>query len=919
MDYSSTLNLPKTDFPMKANLPVKEQEILKKWENLAIYRRMLEKNRENRSFVMHDGPPYANGHIHQGTVLNKILKDIVVKYKNLRGFYASFIPGWDCHGLPIELKASEQLGPEKNNMSPADFRRACRAYAQKFIEIQRSEFRRLGVFADWENPYITMSHEFESVIAHEFAKVIESGALIKAKKPVYWCASCETALAEAEVEYEEHTSPSIYVKFPIPAGLPEIPGEKVSFVIWTTTPWTLPANLAIALNPRFTYAAVKARGEVFIVADELKNQFLMAIGENSGETLKTFPADRFAGMKARHPFMNRDSVVLFGDHVTLEAGTGCVHTAPGHGEEDYEIGMAHDLEPYAPVTADGRFTEEIPHWAGLTVTEANPRIVAFLAEKGFLLNKPGETVAHSYPHCWRCHHPIIFRATPQWFVSMDKTDVRTTAITNLRDVEFVPAWGKERLTGMLENRPNWCISRQRLWGSPIIAFFCKDCNEQIVNAGIAHRIADLFREHTADIWYEKEAAFFLPSGFRCPKCGSKNIEKERDILDVWFDSGVTWAAVLDGSKGREFPADLYLEGSDQHRGWFQSSLLACSVTRGKAPYRQVLTHGYVVDGKGEKISKSKGNFIPPEETIAQFGAEILRLWTAAEDYRDDIRLSNDIINAIATGYRKIRNTMRFMFGFIGDFDPATDHHTVNDLTALDRWALLRWKEVLAQVTNAYDRYEFHRIYHTVLNFLTVDLSAIYLDVIKDRYVMKTDDPRRRRSQRVVYEILSDLTVVLAPILSFTAEEAYGYLPGKKNESVFLADFPKRPLSADDKKFLEQWETIMAIRSGVQKMLEELRAAKKIGHSLDAAVTIFWENRPVLDETFEHLESLFIVSAVRRAPQREGLTALSEVPGVFVAVAPAEGERCERCWKHRPLADRTPEITRICDTCWETIR
>lgn len=611
MDYSKTLNLPVTDFPMKANLPVKEQELLKKWGKIGIYHRVLEKNRNRPSFVMHDGPPYANGHIHQGTVLNKILKDIVVKYKNLRGFYATFVPGWDCHGLPIELKADERLGGKKDSMAPSEFRRACRAYAQEFIEIQREEFKRLGVFADWDRPYFTMSHEFESVIAHEFARVIESGALVKAKKPVYWCPSCETALAEAEVEYEDHISPSIYVKFPLPSGLPELPGETISFVIWTTTPWTLPANLAIALNPQFIYAVVKARGEAFIVADDLKNSFLAAIGEPHGTTLMTFPAERFAGMKARHPFIDRDSVILFGSHVTLDAGTGCVHTAPGHGEEDYEIGIAHGLDTYAPVTADGRFTEEVPQWAGMQVTEANPRIVEHLHRSGFLLNKPGETISHSYPHCWRCHAPIIFRATPQWFISMDKTGLRETAIRNLTDVEFIPAWGKDRITGMIQSRPNWCISRQRLWGSPIIAFFCKDCNEQIVDAAIAHRVADLFREHTADIWYEKDASFFLPAGFTCPKCGSKNIEKERDILDVWFDSGVTWAAVLDGSKGLEFPADLYLEGSDQHRGWFQSSLLACSVTRGKAPYRYVLTHGYVVDGKGEKISKSKGNFIPP--------------------------------------------------------------------------------------------------------------------------------------------------------------------------------------------------------------------------------------------------------------------------------------------------------------------
>ncbi|HSA32596.1 MAG TPA: isoleucine--tRNA ligase [bacterium] len=919
MDYGKTLNLPVTDFPMKANLPVKEQDILKKWEKIDIYRKVLEKNRDRKSFVMHDGPPYANGHIHQGTVLNKILKDIVVKYMNMAGKHATFVPGWDCHGLPIELKAAERLKGKKETMAPGDFRRACRAYAQEFIDIQRNEFKRLGVFADWEHPYITMTAGFESVIAHEFAKVIGSGALLKAKKPVYWCMHCETALAEAEVEYHDHASPSIYVKFPVPAGLPELPGEKVNFVIWTTTPWTLPANLAIALNPTYTYAAVKVRGEALIVADDLKDSFLKAIGESGAPTLATFPADRFTGMAARHPFMDRDSVILYGDHVTLEAGTGCVHTAPGHGQEDYELGRKHGLDTYAPVKSDGSFTDEIPHWAGMKVTKANPQIVQYLFDHGFLLNKPGEMISHSYPCCWRCNSPIIFRATPQWFVSMDDTGLRAQALKNLEPVEFIPAWGKARISGMVENRPNWCVSRQRLWGSPIIAFHCRDCNEQIVDAGLAHAVADLFREHTSDIWYEKEAAHFLPQGFKCPKCGSKNIGKETDILDVWFDSGVTWAAVLDGSKGLEFPADLYLEGSDQHRGWFQSSLLACTVTRGTAPYRQVLTHGYVVDGKGEKISKSKGNFIPPEKTISQFGAEILRLWTSAEDYRDDIRVSEDIINSFVTSYRKIRNTMRFMFGFIGDFEPDTCAVGVNDLASVDKWAYLRWKEVLGTTTTAYEKYEFHRIYHAILDYLTVDLSSVYLDVIKDRYVMKKDDPRRRMSQRAVYEILSDMVRVLAPILSFTAEEAYGFLPGTKKESVFLEEFPVRPLSADEKKYIECWEPLLTVRSGVQKLLEELRTAKTIGHSLDAKVTLHWKGQPVLDEETANLESLFIVSAFEKAAAPDGLTKLSESLDVWAKVTVAEGEKCDRCWKKRPVADRSAEATHICDACWEVIR
>lgn len=919
MDYGKTLNLPVTGFPMKANLPVKEVEILKKWQETDIYRKMIDRNINKPSFVFHDGPPYANGHIHQGTILNKTLKDIVVKYRNMKGQYTKFIPGWDCHGLPIENKVDEKLGRSKANMSASEFRKKCREYAGEFLDIQREEFKRIGVFADWENPYVTMTNEFESVIAHEFANVISSGALKKAKKPVYWCHKCETALAEAEVEYHDHVSASIYVKFPLKDTVEELKGEKVNFVIWTTTPWTLPANLAIALNPEFTYAALKFKGEVFIVAEDLKNNFLTAIAETAAQTVATFPAKRFEGMKCRHPFIERDSIILYGEHVTLDAGTGCVHTAPGHGQEDYEIGLKYGLEAYAPVKADGTFTDDVPIWAGMKVTKANPLIVTHLHETGFLLNKPGEEISHSYPCCWRCNSPIIFRATAQWFITMDETGLRQKAMKNLEKVEFVPKWGKARISSMVEKRPNWCISRQRLWGSPIIAFHCEDCEEQIADAGIAHKVADMFRKHSSDLWYEKDAAYFLPAGFKCPKCGSANIGKEKDILDVWFDSGVTWASVLNGSKGLEFPCDLYFEGSDQHRGWFQSSLLAATLNRGVAPYRQVVTHGYVVDGKGEKISKSKGNFIPLDKTISTLGAEILRLWTAAEDFRDDISLTESIINSFTTAYRKIRNTLRFMFGFINDFDPAVTSYPENELTSIDKWALIAWKKRLNEMLARYETYEFHKVYHEIIDFCSVELSSIYLDVIKDRYVMKADDSRRRMSQFVIYTIVADMIKVLAPIISFTAEEAYGYLPGVKKESVFLEDMPVRTVSEADNAFFAQWEKLLEVRSGVQKQLEELRATKTIGHSLDAKVKLYWKDMPCLDAEFAALESFFIVSAVEKAASAEGLVKLSDNIEVYAAVMPADGEKCDRCWKKRPVKDYSADITHICESCYSVIK
>jgi len=919
MDYGKTLNLPKTSFPMKANLAVKELGVLKKWDEFDLYNKVLEKNADKPSFVMHDGPPYANGHLHDGHILNKLLKDITVKYKNMSGFKAPFTPGWDCHGLPIELKVADKLGSKRHQMSTVDILKECRNFALKAVNIQKDEFKRLGVSADWENPYLTLTPEYEGKIAHQFANIIESGALFKSKKPVHWCPSCETALAEAEVEYDDHKSPSIYVKFPLTDKIEELGDEKVNFVIWTTTPWTIPSNLAIALNKDLEYAALRFRGELFIVAYELKDTFLAAIGQEEAEVVKTFNATRFEGMKTKHPFIDRESIIIYGSHVTLEAGTGCVHTAPGHGQDDYVIGMQYGLDAYAPVDGRGCFTDEVERWAGRHVHKVNREIVEFLFETGFLLNKPGEDIEHSYPHCWRCHKPIIFRATEQWFISMDDTGLRTNVQQELKKVEFIPSWGESRITAMIDNAPNWCISRQRLWGVPIIAFSCKDCEEKIVDAEIAHTVADMFSEHGIEIWHKHETSYFLPEGFKCPKCGGTHIEKEKDILDVWFDSGVSWAAVLNDKAGYEFPADLYLEGSDQHRGWFQSSLKLSTLIKKQAPYKKVLTHGFVVDGKGEKLSKSKGNFTPPDKRIKKLGAEIMRLWVCAEDYRDDIRISDDIIATFTTAYRKIRNTIRFMFGFINDFDPVAESVKEENLTSIDKYALTLWKERLNMITERYESFEYHRIYHDILDFFTVGMSSFYLDVIKDRYVMRADDPTRKMSQSVVFEILSDIVKVLAPVLSFTAEEAYSYLPGDKKETVFFEDFPKRELTDNDKKSLQEWKKLIAVREGVQKLLEELRANKTIGHSLDAKVTLYWENIDILSNEEKNLESLFIISGFEKAGSKDGLIKISDDFEAYAKVEIAAGDKCQRCWKKRELKDYSEDISGICPGCYEVVK
>ncbi|MFC1789264.1 isoleucine--tRNA ligase, partial [Thermodesulfobacteriota bacterium] len=774
MDYKKTLNLPKTEFPMKARLANREPEQLRSWEENGLYEKIRQSSLGRDPFILHDGPPYANGHIHIGTALNKILKDIIVRSRQMSGFDAVYVPGWDCHGLPIEHNVEKELGAEKFKMTQAEIRRACRTYAEKFIDIQREEFKRLGVMGEWETPYLTMNYAYEATIAHECSKFALDGSLFRSKKPIYWCCSCQTALAEAEIEYHDESSPSIFVKFPVQDDLsdqiPGLAGKNVFVVIWTTTPWTIPANLAIALHPDFTYAAVDTKnGEVLILAREMVEGCMKSFGFSDFSILAEMGSDSLERKKCRHPLYDRESLIILGSHVTLEAGTGCVHTAPGHGSEDYEVGLLYDLEAYSPVDDTGCFTPEADPFGGRFVFEANSDIVAKLQENGALVLR--EEIEHSYPHCWRCKKPVIFRATPQWFISMDKTGLRKNALEEIDKVEWIPRWGRERIYGMIENRPDWCVSRQRAWGVPIALFYCEKCESLYLNEAIFQRIYKLFQEHGADIWFEKNVKELLPEDVVCDTCGNNTFVKEDDILDVWFDSGVSHAAVLEDRSNLKWPADLYLEGSDQHRGWFHSSLLTAVGTRGRAPYESVLTHGFVVDAKGKKMSKSLGNVVAPEAVIKKHGAEILRLWVSASDYRDDIRISENILKQLSDAYRRIRNTSRFMLGNLFDFDPSKDMFSYESMPEIDRFALHRLQELIERTRNAYNAYEFHTIYHTLYNYCIVDLSAFYLDILKDRlYTSPPGSSERKSAQTVIYILLDSLSRIMAPILAFTAEE-----------------------------------------------------------------------------------------------------------------------------------------------------
>ena len=922
MNYKETLNLPQTDFPMKANLSKREPEALSRWEEMRIYEKIINASTGRDKWILHDGPPYANGHIHLGTVLNKVLKDLIVKSRFMMGYDSYYVPGWDCHGLPIEHQVDKELGEKKLELSKSEIRKRCRAFAEKFIDIQRNEFIRLGVFGDWFDPYLTMTYDYEATIVREFAKFAKSGAVYRGKKPVYWCASCVTALAEAEVEYHDHESPSIYVKFPMIDDLsdlsPELAGKDVSVVIWTTTPWTIPANLAVALHPDFEYIAADVKtGEVLILAKELADLVLPSFGLSEYKTLVTFKGSELEHKKAKHPLYDRESVIILADYVTLDAGTGCVHTAPGHGQEDYESGLRYGLDIYTPVDDYGAFTDEVEFFAGKNVFSANEDVNTKLEEVGALLHT--EVYGHQYPHCWRCKQPIVFRSTPQWFISMDETGLRKNALSEIERVTWIPKWGRDRIYGMIENRPDWCISRQRSWGVPITVVYCNSCNADIINSESLEKVAQAVEKEGADVWFDRDVREFLPEGFACPHCTGTDFTKGEDILDVWFDSGVSYAAVCEKRPGLKPIPDMYLEGSDQHRGWFHSSLLAAVGTRGHAPYREVLTHGFLVDGEGRKMSKSLGNFIAPDEVIEKYGAEILRLWTSAVDYREDIRVSQEILQRTSEAYRRIRNTSRFILGNLFDFNPETDLSKPQDLTDLDRYTLSAFTKMVARVLKAYEDYEFHVIYHAIHNFCAVDLSAQYLDIIKDRlYTTGASSKARRAAQTTMYLILRDMVRLMAPILSFTSEEIWQAMPGgDREESVHLSAFPKADESLRDAALEETWEIIYETRGAVTKVLEEARRDKVIGHSLDSRVTLSatGKRKEVLSRYAQLLADVFIVSGVVLVDDApKNATESEDIPNLFISVEKAPGEKCPRCWHYTEDIGQDAAHPDICGRC-----
>jgi isoleucyl-tRNA synthetase len=947
-DYKDTVNLPRTEFPMKGNLGQLEPRMLAWWAEQRTYEQMLEKNAKAEPFVFHDGPPYANGHLHAGHALNKILKDIVVKYRNQSGRRCDFIPGWDCHGLPIEQAVEKRLRErkiDKRTLTADQFLEHCRAYALEFVDIQREEFKRLGVFGRWSEPYETLTFDYEAQEIRELATFARRGALYRRKKPVYWCLTDQTALAEAEVEYEDNESPSIYVAFDAVSDLSKLStrlkDRRVSFAIWTTTPWTLPANLAIAVNPKLEYAFYDAGERVLCVAKDLLPRVLAELegahlaaknvalpGGPTSVVALTAPERILAyatgadleKLKYRHAFYERESPIVLAEHVTLEQGTGLVHTAPGHGVEDYEVGLAYGLDVYNPVRNDGRYDDTVgPLLAGKKVFEANPVVVDLLAERGALLNAKGQVLRHSYPHCWRCHNPIIFRATHQWFISLEKNGLRKKALEEIDRVQWVPRWGRERIHGMLENRPDWCISRQRQWGVPIPMALCESCDTPVVSPELMERVAGAVEKEGAGVWYRTPVTEFLPAGYVCTGCGKSTFRRETDILDVWFDSACSFAAVVEKRPGMRLPADLYLEGSDQHRGWFHSSLLVSVGTRDQAPYRTCLTHGFVVDGAGKKMSKSLGNTIPPEHIIKQYGAEVLRLWVASSDYRDDVRLSDQILKGLGEGYRKIRNTLRYALSNLYDFDPSKDAIPDAQLLPLDRWARARTADLVERVRKAYEAYEFHLVYHHVVDFCAMDLSALYFDISKDRlYTSKTAGTARRSAQTVLHGVAADLLRLLAPVMSFTAEEAWQLLPGKMAPSVFHAGLPVVTAPAEG-ALMQRYERLFALRSEVQKHLEAARRDKLIGSALEAKVVLSAEGaaleflRPVLPE----LPGLFITSQVElqaTSPRAQPLTfAAGSFPEgkVSAEILAAEGQKCPRCWTYSTAVGQGGDLCLKC--------
>jgi len=925
VDLKKTVNLPRTDFPMKANLPQMEPKMLARWEQMNIYRQIRQARAGRPMWVLHDGPPYANGNIHLGTAFNKILKDFIVKSRSMAGFDAPFVPGWDCHGLPIEHKVDSELGPRKAQMTPSEIRAECRRYAQRFVELHRREFKRLGVFGDWENPYLTMSADYEAVIAQAFVDFLTQGYVYKGLRPVHWCMRDRTALAEAEVEYEDHESPSIWVRFRLssdPAAIDEaLAGRTVWGLIWTTTPWTIPANLAIAFHPKYEYAAAEVHGEVYLVARDLLKATAEKCGWAELKVLTVLPGNRLEGTIFRHPFLERDSIGILGEHVTLEQGTGAVHTAPGHGQEDYLIGQQYGIATYCPVDAGGRFFHaegaegRLPEQIiGKTVWEANPIVIGILREKGALLAEG--RVAHSYPHCWRCHQPTIFRATEQWFIGMNLNNLREKALAAIREVKWQPTWGLERMTGMVAGRPDWCISRQRVWGVPIIVFYCEDCGEALTERKYLDRVVELFRRHTTDIWFDASEAELLGDGARCTKCGGARFRKGSDILDVWFDSGSSHLGVLNETYGLPWPSDLYVEGPDQYRGWFQSSLLVGVGLKGGSPYRWCATHGWTLDGEGRAMSKSLGNIIEPSSIVEKYGAEVLRLWVASQEFTEDVRISETILARLSEAYRKLRNTFRYALGNLADFDPEKDAVEAAEMEEFDQWILLRAENLVTQCRAWYEELAFHKVYHAVYDFAITDLSALYFDVLKDRlYTFAPRSRARRSAQTAIYRLTYALVRLLAPILTFTTEEVWGYFkkPAGAPGSVHLCLLPEpaeltRGLTAAVRKRLKSWDRLIEVREHVLKSLETARQEKFIGAPLEARIILKagGDLYPLLEKYASQLPALFIVSQVEVTRQAENV--------LSVHVARAQGSKCERCWKYSADVGSVAELPTVCGAC-----
>jgi isoleucyl-tRNA synthetase len=922
VDLKKTVNLPKTAFSMKANLPTAEPRMLEKWESEKLYHRIREVRAGSPQYVLHDGPPYANGNIHLGTAFNKILKDFIVKSKSMAGFDAPYVPGWDCHGLPIEIKVDNELGKKKASMSTAEIRGECRAYAAKYVDIHRTEFKRLGILGRWEDPYLTMSAEYESVIAKAFVDFLHSGYVYKGLKPVHWCIKDRTALAEAEVEYENHLSPSIYVRFKLASDAatldPALAGKSVYALIWTTTPWTIPANLAISFNPKFEYVAVDTAEGVAIVAEGLLNQVSEALGWDK-TILARFPGTKLDRLVFRHPFLDRDSIGLVGDHVTLEQGTGAVHTAPGHGQEDFVICQRYGLPVYCPVDAAGRMfraegaTGVLPdELIGKTVWEANPIVIEILKQHDALAGQA--QVDHSYPHCWRCHKPVIFRATEQWFIGLDREELRTKTLAAIKNVQWHPSWGMDRMTNMIATRPDWCISRQRVWGVPIVVFYCEGCTEPYTNRAVQDAVVEQFREQTSDVWYSKTTEELMGAGCKCEKCGGTQFRKETDILDVWFDSGSSSLAVLTPENGLPWPADMYLEGGDQYRGWFHSSLLIGVGLRGAAPYKECATHGWTLDAKGRAMHKSLGNSIEPEEIIKKYGADLLRLWVGSVDFSEDVTLSDTILTRLSEAYRKLRNTFRYMLGNLHDFDPAQHELVGHQLQGIDAWILTRAEDLVKRCLAFYSDYAFHKVYRAIYEFAITDLSNVYFDVLKDRlYTSGPGSPARRSAQTALHRLNLALTRLLAPILSFTCEEVWEHssLPKNAQPNVHMDLFPGREdltdgVTEEQRKASADWDALIGFRDEVLKALDLARDDKIIGSSLEAAVTL--QTSELLKKYEAELPGLFIVSAVSLAPNSES-----------IVVERARGEKCERCWKYTSDVGSDQDYPTVCASCAKTLR